>query len=70
MSLAPHFYCPGVSLETRSQCYEGIGQWTGFDNTVGYLTRAPGFCSGSTCKVMVLAAAACTLASAAQMPHC
>ena len=51
VSLAPHFYCPGVSGETRSQCYQGTGQWQGFDNTVGYLTRAPGYCSGGKCKV-------------------
>ena len=50
--LAPHFYCPGVSLETRAQCYAGKGQWEGFDNTVGYLTVAPGYCAtGGKCKV-------------------
>lgn len=52
MVLAPHFYCPGVSGETRPECYEGKGQWTGFDNTVGYLTVAPGYCTtNGTCKV-------------------
>ena len=54
MSLAPHFYCPGVSLETRSQCFQGAGQWEGFDNTIGYLTVAPGYCSGGKCKVLPL----------------
>ena len=47
--LAPHFYCPGVSGYTRG--YSGQTQWTAYDNTVGYLTRAPGFCQGSSCKV-------------------
>ena len=54
VSLAPHFYCPGVSLETRSQCFQGAGQWEGFDNTIGYLTVAPGYCSGGKCKVLHL----------------
>ena len=61
--LAPHFYCPGVSGETRAQCYAGAGQWQGFDNTVGYLTVAPGYCSNNgTCKVRC-PARACMCAS-------
>ena len=62
--LAPHFYCPGVSLETRKQCYSGTGQWQGFDNTVGYLTVAPGFCANNgKCKVR---RALCTGATTAE----
>ena len=56
LSLAPHFYCPGVSMETRTQCFQGAGQWEGFDNTVGYLTVSPGFCAGGKCKVCCTAA--------------
>lgn len=49
--IAPHFYCPGVSLAT--ECYAGPSQWLGFDQTVGYLSVAPGFCDTKTnkCKV-------------------
>ena len=47
--LAPHFYCPGVSGATK--CFAGQTQWTALDNTVGYLTRSPGFCTGGKCKV-------------------
>ena len=62
LSLAPHFYCPGVSMETRTQCFQGAGQWEGFDNTVGYLTVSPGFCAGGKCKVCCTAASAYTVA--------
>ena len=62
LSLAPHFYCPGVSMETRTQCFQGAGQWEGFDNTVGYLTVSPGFCAGGKCKVGCTAAFACAAA--------
>ncbi|KAK9795953.1 hypothetical protein WJX73_004029 [Symbiochloris irregularis] len=49
--IAPHFYCPGVSQAT--ECYAGPTQWQGFDDTVGYLSVAPGFCDPNTkkCKV-------------------
>lgn len=47
--LAPHFYCPGVS--GADACYAGATQWMAYDDTVGYLTRSPGYCKGGTCKV-------------------
>ena len=49
VSLAPHFYCPGVSGST--DCYAGKKQWQAYDDTVGYLGRTPGYCKGTKCKV-------------------
>lgn len=47
--LAPHVYCPGVTMAT--QCYSGQELYDGLDVSFGYLTVAPGYCVGDNCRV-------------------
>jgi len=47
--LAPHIYCPGVTGATT--CYNGTQLYDGLDVSFGYLTVAPGYCVGGSCRV-------------------
>jgi len=50
--LAPHIYCPGVTGATT--CYNGTQLYDGLDVSFGYLTVAPGYCVGGSCRVSLV----------------
>lgn len=52
LALAPHIYCPGVTDATT--CYSGQTLFSGLDQSFGYLTVSPGWCSNGTCRVRPL----------------
>lgn len=58
--LAPHIYCPGVTSATI--CYSGQELFTGLDQSFGYLTVSPGWCSNGTCRVSTYSPFHCLMA--------